>query len=141
MSFTCCKGKFNRNTYYHMYFKTVEINTFRSTASPILFSLYDFRPSNANIMAYFYRKTVDTIGCCQVQAFSGFSYIKEKFTQRFSYLMQSPVEPAFTKHTGHQACTMDKTKRFFNIPTEILDNNQHDCDNFRIGSFSALCDS
>jgi hypothetical protein len=121
-----------------MYFKTIKISSFGSKTPPVVFSFDNFRPVDPYMMAYFYRKAVDTVSTRKIQRLDGFSRLKEQFGKEFTHPVQSSIETAFAEHGRHQSSGADKTKLFFDIAAKISGGKHSNSDDFRITCFTAL---
>lgn len=75
-----------------MYFESVEISSFESIVSSILFAFDNATAGNANVMTNSHRETVNTAGMTYIQALDGFSGMEEKFNQQFPCFVHSAIE-------------------------------------------------
>lgn len=121
-----------------MNFKTIEINTFGCTFTPVLFPFDNPGSAYAYIMADLYRKAIDAISGPKAHILYCLACIEKGLAKKFSYIVQPAVEAAFAKHIRHQSARTDKTDGFLHVVCKIPGGNQNYSNDFRIAGFTTF---
>ena len=79
-----------------MNLKTIKITSFAGSITAIIFVLIDFRPRNANIVTYWYRKAVYGVNIFFIDLFPILANEIETGYKKISYSVQSSGKTALS---------------------------------------------